>query len=435
MPPAFDDRQQELRRNRRVAASLLLLALLVFVAGVLLQARGHAWGVWLRVFGEAAAVGGLADWFAVVALFRHPLGQRWIPHTAILPRNKARIADNLAAFVRERFLEPQALLQRLRVFEPAGRLAQWLGDARRVDEFVHRARAFGLRALDWLDDARLQRAFRRLLVDALQRWDAAQTAGQVLDLLTRDGRHQELLDEALARLGDFLAQDDVRRKVSALLVRHARREWPAVITVVDKIRSVDSMGDYLADKLAQALIGELRAILEQPDHPVRLGFDDKAREFIERLRADPALRRQVHEIKARFLEHPGVQSYVDGLVLEVREWLRGDLARDDSRLGAHLRDALAGLGRTLAGDAELRASIDDHVLGAAGNLVLGLRDTLSAHIAQTVKSWDDATMVRELELSVGKDLQHIRLNGTLVGGLAGLALHAAAVLLPLLAFP
>ena len=433
-PNTADPRATALRNNRRLALGLLLAAGLVFIAGAAVESTGRPWGGWLRAFGEAAAVGGLADWFAVVALFRHPLGMRWIPHTAIIPRNKDRIATSLAEFVRDNFLEPEALLRKLQVFDPAARLAQWLTDPARVDALARHAQRLGLEALQWLDDDALRLALKNLVLDALRGWDAAQSAGQILSLLTRDGRHQQLLDEALGKLGEFLGQPEVKKRVSDLMVKYARQEWPTVISLVDKLKPVDSMGDYLADKLAQALMNELAAILKQADHPVRVAYDLKAHEFIERLRTDPVLQARVREIKQRTIDHPSVQGYVEGLVHEVREWLRLDLARTDSLLAGRLRDALAVLGARVGADPQLRASINEHVVGATQRLVASLRGSLTEHIIQTVRLWDDVTMVRELDLAVGKDLQYIRLNGTLVGGLVGILLHGTAILIPLLLF-
>ena len=427
-----DPRATALRNNRRLALGLLLAAGAVFISGTVAEAAGRQWGGWLRAFGEAAAVGGLADWFAVVALFRHPLGIRWIPHTAIIPSNKERIATSLGEFVRDKFLEPEALLRKLQAFDPAARLAQWLTDPSRVDALARHAQRFGLEALQWLDDDHLRSAIKGWMLDALHHWDAAQSAGQILALLTSDGRHQQLLDEALDKLGDFLGQPEVKKRVSDLMVKYARQEWPTVISLVDAVKSVDSMGDYLADKLAQALMNELQGVLKQPDHPVRVSYDHKAHEFIDRLRSDPVLQARVRDIKGQIIEHPGVQGYVDGLVREVREWLHRDLARTDSALAGHLRGALGALGSKLAADADLRSSINGHVVGAAQRLVGDLRGSLTDHIVQTVRLWDDETMVRELDLAVGKDLQYIRLNGTLVGGLIGIALYTVAAATPTL---
>ena len=427
-----DPRATALRNNRRLALALLLAAGVVFIAGAMAEAAGRQWGGWLRAFGEAAAVGGLADWFAVVALFRHPLGMRWIPHTAIIPSNKERIATSLGEFVRDKFLEPKALLHKLQVFDPAARLAEWLTDPARVEALARHAQRFGLEALQWLDDDNLRHAIKGWTLDALHRWDAAQSAGQILALLTSDGRHQQLLDEVLDKLGDFLGQPEVKKRVSDLMVKYARQEWPTVISLVDAVKSVDSMGDYLADKLARALMNELQGILKQPDHPVRVSYDCKAHRFIDRLRSDPVLQARVRDIKGQIMEHPGVQGYVDGLVREVNEWLSRDLARTDSALARHLRAALGAFGDTLAADADLRSSINEHVVGAARRLVGNLRGSLTDHIVQTVRLWDDDTMVRELDLAVGKDLQYIRLNGTLIGGLIGLGFYAVTVVAPVL---
>lgn len=414
-----------------IALGFLAAAILGLIAATAFGGQG-LWA-WVKAFCEAAAIGALADWFAVVALFRRPLGLP-IPHTAIIPANKERIADNLAVFVRDHFLDPKTLLEKIAVFDPAARLSQWLADPVRVQAWVHAARQWGLQALDWLDDRRLQQGLKDILLDALQRWDAAQTAGQVLTVLTRDGRHQDLLDGALDKIGEFLNQDDVKQRVSALLVKHARKEWPTIVGLVNAVKSVDSLADSLADKLANALMSELQDILREPEHPLRVAYGEQVETFIARLRTDPALVARVQELKAQLIDNPAVQTYVEGLEQEAKDWLRSDLSDPNSHLGLHLHAALSGIGSKLASDATLREAINTHILSAAGQLAHDLRDGVTEHIASTVKGWDDRALVREMERSVGKDLQFIRLNGTLVGGLIGLALYglggAITALLP-----
>ncbi|MBW4046996.1 MAG: DUF445 family protein, partial [Proteobacteria bacterium] len=229
-----DARLRGLRRMQSIALGFLAVAVLGLILATDMGGQG-AWG-WVKAFCEAAAVGALADWFAVVALFRRPLGLP-IPHTAIIPANKDHIADNLAAFVRDHFLDPKALLEKLAVFDPAARLSQWLADPVRVHGWVSAARKWGLQTLDWLDDRSLQQGVKDIVLEALQRWDAAQTAGQVLIVLTRDGRHQDLLDGALEKIGEFLKQAEVKQRVSALLVKHARKEWPTVVGLVNAVKS------------------------------------------------------------------------------------------------------------------------------------------------------------------------------------------------------
>lgn len=403
-----------------IALGFLAAAVVGLITATALGGQGP-WG-WIKAFCEAAAVGALADWFAVVALFRRPLGLP-IPHTAIIPANKERIADNLAVFVRDHFLDPKTLLEKIAVFDPAARLSQWLADPLRVQVWVHAARQWGLQALDWLDDRRLQQGLKDILLDALQRWDAAQTAGQVLTVLTRDGRHQELLDGTLDKLGEFLNQIEVKQRVSALLVKHARKEWPTIVGLVNAVKSVDSLADSLADKLANALMAELQDILREPDHPLRVAYGEQVEAFITRLRTDPALAARVQELKAQLIDNPAVHSYVEGLAQEAKDWLRRDLSDPNSHLGLHLHAALSGIGSKLGNDASLREAINNHILSAAGQLAHDLRDGVTEHIASTVKGWDDRALVGEMERSVGKDLQFIRLNGTLVGGLIGLALY------------
>jgi uncharacterized membrane-anchored protein YjiN (DUF445 family) len=430
VPQTADVRLLSLRRMQLVALGLLGLAIAGLITATAFGGAG-AWG-WVKAFCEAAAVGALADWFAVVALFRHPLGLP-IPHTAIIPANKDRIADNLAVFVRDNFLDPKALLDKLAVFDPAARLAQWLADPVRVQGWVDAARQWGLQALDWLGDRRLQQRLKDIALDAMQRWDASQTAGQVLTVLTRDGRHQDLLDSALAEIGGFLGQEDVKKRVSDLMVKYAKQEWPKIIWTINlgnTVGTIDAISKSLADRLSRNLMEELQEVLQQSDHPVRVAYGEKVEEFIARLRTDPALAARVQELKAQLIDNPAVQTYVEGLAQEAKDWLRRDLSDPNSNLGLHLHAALSGLGSKLGNDATLREAINTHILSAAANLAQDLRGGVAEHIASTVKNWDDRALVREMELGVGKDLQFIRLNGTLVGGVVGVVLYALTTAVP-----
>ncbi len=421
-----DPRAAQLRRMKRWALALLLLMLAGFVLSHVMGGQG-GWA-WLRAFCEAATVGALADWFAVVALFRRPLGLP-IPHTAIIPNSKDRIGDNLAAFVRDHFLDPDSLLERLRVFNPAGRLARWLAQPAQARALAQETRQLAVQAIDLLDEQAVRGAIRQFLDDAMQRWDAARTAGDVLALLTRDGRHQDLLNAALERLAGYLGQEDVKARASALLLRFARKEWPRIIATVDLVASVDNMAGNLADRLARALIDELREVLGQPDHPVRRDYEAWVMAYIERLRADPEVGETVQALKARWLADPQVQRYVQQLWQDVQGLLRRDLEREDSVLARHLETALGSLAQRLRRDERLRAALNAHILGAARRLSGRLRHGVTAHISRTVKQWDERHLVQELELAVGRDLQYVRFNGTLVGGLIGLTLHAGVLLL------
>jgi len=413
---------------RTLATGLLLLMLAGFVLSHAMGLRG-GWA-WLAAFCEAATVGALADWFAVVALFRRPLGLP-IPHTAILPRGKDRLADGLAVFVRDHFLAPEALLEKLRTFDPASRLGQWLSQPEQSKMLAGMARGWLLQALDLLDEAAVRRAIQRFAVERLQRWNAAATAGEFLTLLTADGRHQRLLDEGLQKLGQWLDNETVKARVSALIVRYARREWPKLMETVNWVKPIDEIGDSLADRLARAALDELQQVLTTPGHPLRQDYEQWIADYIRRLREDPELAERIDALKQRAIDHPALQDYVQDLWSRIQAALRRDLEREDSAVGVHLEQSLRSLGEALGRDPALRDALNQHMLGAAERLSSRLRSSVTEHIASTMKSWDERHLVEQLELGVGRDLQYIRFNGTLVGGLIGLALHAISIWLSL----
>ena len=416
-----DPRSAALKRMKWSAAALLVAALAGL--GLAVSQGGHgAWG-WVEAFCEASAVGAVADWFAVVALFRRPLGLP-LPHTAIIPRSKDRVADGLAHFVRDHFLDPGTLVARLGVFDPARRLGDWLADPARVDDWVGEGRRWALKAVGLFDDGRMRRATLELVVAQARRWNSATTAAEVLTLLTQGGRHHELLDAGLEKIGGFLAEDEVKARVSELMVRHARKEWPKVIGMVELVTPVARMADGLAAKLSASVLGELRDVLAQPGHPVRRRYDAWLAEFIERLRRDESLVAAFERVKERALDDPAVLEYAGSVWNDIKRLLQADLADEHSALAEHVAQALRDVGDRLRDDDSLRASLNEHLMSAAGQLAANLRAGVTTHIAQTIKDWDDRQLVDELELSVGRDLQFIRINGTVVGGIAGLALHA-----------
>ena len=245
----------------------------------------------------------------------------------------------------------------------------------------------------------------------------------MIDLL-----YHELLDAGLEKIGGFLAEDEVKARVSELMVRHARKEWPKVIGMVELVTPVARMADGLADKLSASVLGELRDVLAQPDHPVRQRYDAWLAEFIERLRQDEGLVAAFERVKERAITDPAVLDYAGSVWNDLKRLLQDDLADEHSTLAEHVGQAMRDVGERLRDDDSLRASLNEHLLSAAGQLAANLRAGVTVHIAQTIKDWDDRQLVDELELSVGKDLQFIRINGTVVGGIAGLALHALRLL-------
>lgn len=288
------------------------------------------------------------------------------------------------------------------------------------------ARGWLLQALNLLDEEAVRRAIQRFVVDRLRKWNAAATAGDVMALLTTDGRHQKLLDEVLLRLGQWLDEEKVKTRTSALIVRYARREWPKLVGTVNWVKPIEEIGDSLADRMARAAIDELQDILTTPEHPIRLDYEAWLQTYIARLREEPEMAARVEELKQRAIEHPALQEYVQGLWSEIREALRNDLAKEDSSMAAHMERSMQSLGQSLSQDPSLRDTQRAHARCS--------RQThhTPACIGHRAHRIDDEKLGRTsprrtIELGVGRDLQYIRFNGTLVGGLIGLALHALSI--------
>jgi uncharacterized membrane-anchored protein YjiN (DUF445 family) len=330
-------------------------------------------------------------------------------------------------FVRDQFLEPGVLLAKLQVFDPASRLGSWLADPARSRMLADMARGWALQALDFFDEGAVRRQLHSFVVQQLRQWNAASTAGELLALLTADGRHQRVLDEGLQRLGRWLEQPEVKERASQLIVRYIQREWPTLSSTVNWVKPIDEIGDSLAARLARAVLEELQQVLAEPQHPLRQDYETWLGNYVQRLREDPALAERIEQLKQEMIDHPALQEYVQGLWARIHASLRADLQREDSALVGHLQRSLASLGATLQADPALRDALNQHLLEGAQRLTERLREGVTTHIAQTVKGWDERHLVEQLELSVGRDLQFIRFNGTLVGGLIGLLLHAATV--------
>ena len=403
---------------KRIAGGLLALAALLYAAAVALQAWHPAWR-YVAAFAEAAMIGAIADWFAVVALFRRPLGLP-IPHTAIIPANKARIGRELADFICDNFLDTPHLLDKLRAMEPAAQLAEWLSDpahARSVGTHLGAAARYGLAAFD---DERVRHFLRAAVLARLEQIDLTHAAGQVLDLLTAQGRHQALLDEVLRQLAQLLDDEDLRNRISG-----------AIATEVKVLRYVGLdmvAGELLAKKMLAGIARLIGELSEDPAHELRQRFDDFVAGTIARMKDDPALRERGEEIKHELLHHPTVGAYLQGLWGQMLGWLHSDLAREDSTVRSRIAEAALSLGDKLAADAPMQQWINDQLMAAAPQAVARYREDIRRYIASRVDAWDTDEMTSELERSIGRDLQFVRINGTLVGGLVGLFIYTVSQL-------
>ncbi|TCK39192.1 uncharacterized membrane-anchored protein YjiN (DUF445 family) [Paraburkholderia sp. BL8N3] len=420
------DKALALKRMKWFAAALLVGAGGLFALAKSQHDAG-AWA-WVSAFAEAAMVGALADWFAVVALFRHPLGVP-VPHTAILPANKARVADNLAAFVRDRFLGTEALVDRVNAFDPASRLSMWLAEPKNAELLGRKAVTAASQLLNFIDDARI----KTMLYDALRRradkFDLPGAVGGLLSTLTADQRHQLLLDEGLRELAQWLDRGEVQQMLADKIVEVAGEEYPKLVGALGFIGlNAEELGNKFAAGLVRGANKWLHDISSDPEHERRKAFDRTVEGFVERLKSDPAFKARIDEHKRQWLERPELRAYVSGLWDEFTVWLRTDLMRDDSTLHAKVVSVAATFAQALGSDPALRDSINEHMRDALKALAPELREGIAKHIATTVRQWDDATLVRDVELNIGRDLQFIRVNGTLVGGAVGLLIHAVSLL-------
>lgn len=423
------DKQHELKRTKRLALLLLLLAAITFIVTLFLPPGFWVSGV--KAIAEAAMVGALADWFAVVALFRRVPVPFISRHTAIIPRNKDRIGENLGRFVQEKFLDTDSLLNLIRRHDPSNLLAQWLnapGNADRIGRHLLQVmRGF----LDLTDDTRIQTFMRRAVHRAIDKVDLSQTSALLLESLTKNNRHQALLDAAIEQLLKLLHKPSTREFIAMQLVRWLKREHP----IKAKMLPTEWLGEHSAELVANAVDSLLDDVALDQGHELRLGFNRAVDKLIVKLQNDPEMAERAEEIKGWLKEDASFNRYIGELWNDMRNWLKADLTSDDSRVQEKVRGAALWLGETLAADPALRDSMNQHLEQAARSVAPEFAGFLTRHISDTVKSWDARDMSQQIELNIGKDLQFIRINGTLVGGTIGLILYLLSQLpqlLPLL---
>ncbi|MYM22548.1 DUF445 family protein [Duganella sp. FT135W] len=413
-------KEEELKRSKLLALSLLAGVCIVFVVTSLLP-RG-LWTDGLRAVSEAAMVGALADWFAVVALFRKvpiPFVSR---HTAIIPNNKDRIADNLAGFVEDKFLKPESLAAVILKTDPATSVAAWLKEpANRSYLATHLAKLVP-EILATADDARIQQLLKDALHAAIGKLDMAPTLGTVIGGLTRDGRHQELLDDGMRALIGLLNRPSTREVIAELIASWLKREHAAMELVLP----TEWISDNGAVMIASTLNNIMENVAADKDHKLRLRFDEMVQSFVVRLQTDPAFIAKGEEFKHYLRDSETFNRYTLDLWRSVRDWIKADIDAEDSRLNAGVVQASAWLSEELLTHPEMRASLNQHLAGMARTLAPALSSFLTRHISDTVKAWDNKDMSRQIELNIGKDLQFIRVNGTLVGGMVGLLLYVVS---------
>ena len=391
---------RRLRRMKWVAGGMLVAAVALFVVTSILLDAYPGLGV-VRAFAEAALIGGLADWFAVTALFRHPLGLP-IPHTAIVPKRKDEIGRALARFVSEHFLVREVVDARLRSIDLAERLGLWLDREANARQLGRDLSVM----LDWImravDSEELRESLNRGFEKALARVPVNRTLATLIDVLVA-GNHAEALIDQLVQFGREQLEgnrDTIRERIEQ------RSPW--------------WMPKFVDREIYDQLIGEFERILneigEDPAHPARIDFDARLANLARALRSDPALLQRGEALRDEIVHHPAVQEFLNGLWSRARELL------GESFDGGFEREVRA-VGRTILDDEQVRRRLDGWLRELVIYIVENYREQISEIISLTIAQWDPSATARRIELHIGRDLQFIRINGTLVGGLVGVLLY------------
>jgi uncharacterized membrane-anchored protein YjiN (DUF445 family) len=400
-------KQVQLDRMKRRATGLLVLMGAIFAAAWALESR-YPWLGYVRATAEAGMVGGVADWFAITALFRRPLNLP-IPHTAIIPRRKDRIGRSLGNFVQHNFLSPEVLGAKLRAAQLSRRAAEWLRDPEHARLVVRQAAGAVRSATAVVRDDDVHAFLDRSVIEPLKQRPIAPVLASGLTLLTANDRHQQLLDRVVHGLARLLAENE------ELIRERVREESPWW------------MPGFVDEKLHQRIVDgiarTLYSVSADPDHPLRRQLDDLLTNWIDQLRQSPEMMARAESLKQQVFDNPTSERLTESLWRELKRVLDRQVDAAEAGTPGGLERGLSALAGAALDDEALLAKLDDWVIGAVLRIVEQHRHEAGQLISATVGAWDPDETSRRIELQIGKDLQFIRINGTLVGGLVGLLLY------------
>lgn len=398
---------------RMVATGMLLVMAIVFF-GLKPWADVHPAIGFVRAFAEAAMVGGLADWFAVTALFRHPMGIP-IPHTAIVPRNKERIGNALAAFLLKNFLIPRLIARRMRSVDVAGAVGRFLAEPAEGGGRLKRgASRMIAEALGALDQDRLGGMVKSALADRLRELNLGPLLGQALTAAIAEGRHQPLLDAMVKWGSKTLEMNDE-------LIHQMVHDNSGTIV------RLTGLDETISNRIVAGLQKLLADMAEQSDHPFRIRVEESLERFAHDLQHDPERQAQVARVRDELLANPAVKRWLDGLWEQGRGALLRAANSPDTVLAGRIGEMVRQLGTTLGEDPAIRRTVNRYARRAVVGMADSYGETALRLVSDTIRGWDARTITDRLEREVGDDLQFIRINGTLVGGLVGLLIHAMEV--------
>jgi uncharacterized membrane-anchored protein YjiN (DUF445 family) len=403
------ERTRRLVLMRRRATAMLAAVSVVFLVVTLTGA--HGWLGYVQATAEASMVGALADWFAVVALFRHPLGIP-IPHTAIIPERKNQFGETLGDFVQSSFLTPDTITERVRAATVGTRLGTWLSQPANAARVARHAVDAAVAGADLVKDDDVHRALEQFMRERVEAIDLAPIAGRALRLATEDGRHRELVDAGIRGLDKYL--DEHRTELQMRFGEQSPWWLP------------NAVEDRIFDRLVDGFRNLLSQMAADPDHELRRAIDERLVGLAHELETSPELRARADKLKHDLLEHPAVREWVVSLWADAKRQLRAQADDPDSELRARIAQAIAAAGGRLAEDAALSGRVNDAIESGARYVATQFSDEIGKIVTTTIERWDAQETARRLELLLGPDLQFIRINGTVVGGMAGLLLHTIA---------
>lgn len=399
--------EKSFQRTRNIATALLLLMFTVFLGTFVIQDWPYIG--WIRAVSEAALVGGLADWFAVSALFRRPLGLP-IPHTAIIPANQTRIADALGAFVQSNFLSEIVLLRKVRGLDVGARLAAWLNEPETRRKVAAKSAPLVSGFVQLFDEQGLRSVFGAAASSVLRDLDAAKMLAHGGEIFLAHDSHQRVFDEGLLILERMIDRHQT------FLREALRREMPWYIP------------NFIHDKVYRDVLAKVRASLQEankdPQHQLRQDFTAMVKRFSEELRTDGALARKVNHLWCDVMASSLLHEYVGTVVTELQGRIAERFKSEPQVLVVWFERTVETLASSLNKSEKLRSAVNLFAERLARGIARNFRGEIAGLVSETVRSWDSATLVEKLEVQVGPDLQFIRINGTVVGGIIGSLIYA-----------
>jgi len=416
--PGDAARAAELRRVKWLATLLLLATFALFIAARTFVHVHPALG-FVAAFAEAATIGGLADWYAVVALFKRPLGLP-IPHTAIIQSNQHRIADKLGEFIEKNFLEAGPVEAKLRQIDFGTFVADWLRDRKRSEDLARFVLRLLPEAFSATETSGLMKFITRRVTTQLLSIDLAPLAAGALRGFVQEGKHEGLLDDILRVMHQALTQAETM----AVIRDKVRAEMPTLL----KLYRADK---FVVNRIVASATRFFEEVRNNPKHPFRGEFDRMLLSFVERLGSDKAFADRINGLKRDLIARPELGKLARNVWDNAKNFIERSASGETQVLQQHLARMFMETGEALAGDAELRAEINQGLIAVLRTVVAEQKSGVSTFIADQVKAWDMQQLITLIEINVGKDLQYIRFNGSLIGGLAGLALYTLEYLLRL----